>query len=386
MHRLTALLLVCLLMVSCALSETVTESDSSSSEDLLSSMDPLELPAVTDAGTEEASVLPLTGNKTLTLTFTGDVTLGSEEAYRNRASSFESTVKREGDEYFLKNFQDLFQNDDLTVINLEGVISNSSAGENKKKEFRFRGAPELLNILNVSSVEACNLSNNHMQDYGDRGYKETMAELESAGISYFGYRNHYIFEKDGIRIAFFGLVSPKFNSIFPTSREEIAQLKADGVNAVVFVFHAGTEYGKRRSYLQERYAKAAIDAGADLVIMHHPHVLQGMEIYKNRTICYSLGNFCFGGNARVKTTDSLKTAVVQADLTFSAQGEYLGQQLRIYPAHISGTYPESNFQPVRVTGEEADAVIARIQLDTKYDLNPYSEEKGYALQDYLPDE
>ncbi len=372
MRRFIAFLLFSLFLVSTALSEESSFSD----------FEPLDLPAVSDSD-PGAAVVPDTGNTTITITFTGDITLGSEEAYRNRSTSFESYVKKHGDAYFLKNYLDLFENDDLTVINLEGVISDSAEGENKKKEFRFRGAPELLNILKISSVEACNLSNNHMQDYGDRGYKSTQQELKAADIAYFGYRTHYIFEKDGIRIAFYGLVSPKFNSLFPDCKKEIAQLKADGVNAVVFVFHAGTEYGKKRNYLQERFAKAAIDAGADLVIMHHPHVLQGMEIYKNRTVCYSLGNFCFGGNCNVKKPDSLLTAVVQADLTFSKLGEYLGQQLRIYPGHISGTYPQSNFQPVRVTGEEADEVIARIQLDSNFTLNPYSEADGCAVQDYV---
>ena len=384
-QRFLAFLLVCLFVIPCALGETVTAVEipepGSESDSLSADFESIDLPSV--VGSADTEVVPDSGNKTITITFTGDVTLGSEEAYRNRATSFESHVKKYGDSYFLKNFLDLFENDDLTVINLEGVISDSASRKKKKKEFRFRGAPELLNILKVSSVEACNLSNNHMQDYGDRGYKSTMEELEKADIAYFGYSNSYIFEKDGIRIAFYGLVSPKFNSLFPKCKEEIAQLKADGVNAVVFVFHAGTEYGKGRNYLQERFGKAAIDAGADLVIMHHPHVLQGMEIYNQRTICYSLGNFCFGGNSRVKKPDSLLTAVVQADLTFSALGEYIGQQLRIYPAHISGTYPQSNFQPVRVTGEEADEVIARIQIDTKYTLNPYSEKDGCAVQEYL---
>ena len=371
-QRFLAFLLVCLFVIPCALGEAVTAVEipepGSESDSLSADFESIDLPSV--VGSADTEVVPDSGNKTITITFTGDVTLGSEEAYRNRATSFESHVKKYGDSYFLKNFLDLFENDDLTVINLEGVISDSASGENKKK-------------LKVSSVEACNLSNNHMQDYGDRGYKSTMEELEKADIAYFGYSNSYIFEKDGIRIAFYGLVSPKFNSLFPKCKEEIAQLKADGVNAVVFVFHAGTEYGKGRNYLQERFGKAAIDAGADLVIMHHPHVLQGMEIYNQRTICYSLGNFCFGGNSRVKKPDSLLTAVVQADLTFSALGEYIGQQLRIYPAHISGTYPQSNFQPVRVTGEEADEVIARIQTDTKYTLNPYSEKDGCAVQEYL---
>ena len=342
---------------------------------------------------ENRSTVHPDGTRSLLLTFTGDVTLGSEEAYRDRASSFESTQAREGDEYFFANFMDLFQNDDLTVINLEGVISDSPAGENKKKEFRFRGDPSLLNILKVSSIEACNLSNNHMQDYGSAGYDRTREELRKADIAYFGYRESYVFEKDGLRIAFFGIVSPKITSILPDAKKEIAQLKADGVNAVVFVFHMGTEYGKRRDKNQERYAREVIDAGADLVIMHHPHVLQGMDLYKNRTICYSLGNFCFGGNARIKnksgkdtaiTSEPLRTAAVQAEFTFDADGTYLGQQLTIYPAHISGTFPESNFQPVRVTGQEAENAMYLIQRDSGFTLNPYDPATGCAVQDYLP--
>ncbi|MBR1683893.1 MAG: CapA family protein [Clostridia bacterium] len=345
---------------------------------------------------EDEDVLPEStsqdGTRKLVLTFTGDVTLGSEEAFRSRSTSFESFDEREGDGYFFANFQEMFENDDLTVINLEGVISDSPAGEVKNKQFRFRGSPTLLNILKTASIEAANISNNHMQDYGNAGYVSTMEELEKAGIGYFGYRDSYIFEKDGLKIGFFGLVSPKITSILPEAKKEMAQMKADGVNAIVFVFHMGTEYGKHRDARQERYAKEVIDAGADLVIMHHPHVLQGMDIYKNRSICYSLGNFCFGGNALVKnngrdtekTSEPLRTAVVQAELTFDAGGTYLGQQLTIYPAHISGTFPQSNFQPIRVYGEDAEDVMYVIQRDTKYTLNPYSDKTGSAVQDYLP--
>ena len=190
-QRFLAFLLVCLFVIPCALGETVTAVEipepGSESDSLSADFESIDLPSV--VGSADTEVVPDSGNKTITITFTGDVTLGSEEAYRNRATSFESHVKKYGDSYFLKNFLDLFENDDLTVINLEGVISDSASGENKKKEFRFRGAPELLNILKVSSVEACNLSNNHMQDYGDRGYKSTMEELEKADIAYFGYSN-----------------------------------------------------------------------------------------------------------------------------------------------------------------------------------------------------
>ena len=398
MLRFLAVLFLCLTFLCPAQAENVITIVIPPKEEAKDSVTELDLPQLEETG--DTIILPAEntrrssdGTRKLLLTFTGDVTLGSEEAFRDRSTSFESTQAREGDAYFFANFQDMFASDDLTVINLEGVISDSSQGENTSKSFRFRGSPSLLSILKTSSIEACNLSNNHMQDYGSRGYDDTRAELEKAGIAYFGYRDSYIFEKDGLRVAFFGLVSTKVTSILPDAKKEIAQLKEDGVNAVVFVFHMGTEYGKRRNEMQERFARQAIDAGADLVIMHHPHVLQGMDIYNNRTICYSLGNFCFGGNAQVKnksgtdtekTSEPLRTAVVQAELSFDDNGKYLGQQITIYPAHISGTFPQSNFQPVRVTGEDAENVMYLIQRDTDYTLNPYSEETGSAVQDYLP--
>ncbi len=321
------------------------------------------------------------GEKTLTLTFTGDVTLGSEEHIRPRPTSFESLDAENGHDYFMANFMDLFSADDQTIINLEGVLSDSSRGENTQKQYRFRGPAYLADILVQSSIEAANISNNHAMDYGNQGFESTKEVLEKAGVAYFGYSQNYIMEKDGLRIAFYGIVSPKFQSLWPRCREEIQALKAEGVNAVVLVFHAGQEYGRHRNSMQENFARKAIDAGADLVIMHHPHVLQGLEIYKDRSICYSLGNFCFGGNTAVR---ALQTAVVQADLTFDDDGRYLGQLLRIYPAHISGDSSVNNFQPVRVSGAEAEAVMKLIQDDTGFDLVPYDEELGYAPQSYVP--
>ena len=95
----------------------------------------------------------------------------------------------------------------------------------------------------------------------------------------------------------------------------------EGVNAVVFVFHAGREYSECRTEKQFQYARFAVDAGADLVIMHHPHVVQGISVLDGRSVCYSLGNFCFGGNRRVRALESL---IVAAELTFADDGTYTG--------------------------------------------------------------
>lgn len=323
------------------------------------------------------------GEKTITLTFTGDVTLGSEESKRSKDYSFDSVAAEKGYEYFFANVRDFFAEDDLTVINLEGVLSDSNRNENKKKTYRFRGATDFVNILTCSSIEACNIANNHTQDFGNQGYDATIETVRNANLGVFGNGDVYIFEKDGIKIAFFGVNSTGFNGRKKWAKEEMARLKQEeGVNAIVYTLHAGTEYGREHTLMQENAAKWAIDCGADLVIMHHPHVVMGFNIYKNRTVCYSLGNFCFGGNKSVR---ALEAMVVRAELTFSDEGEYLGQQLKLYPAHISGDAENNNYQPLLVTDAEAAQVaMDRAQRDTDYPLNPFDPAVGYALQDYLP--
>ena len=124
--------------------------------------------------------------------------------------------------------------------------------------------------------------------------------------------------------------------------------------------------------------KEAVEAGADLVVMHHPHVVQGMSVYDERTVLYSLGNFCFGGNRNVRAMESL---VAVAELKFADDGTYLSQQITLYPAHISGTQPRSNYQPHLVTGKDAARVMRRVQADTRFALNPVDEATGAAVQE-----
>lgn len=323
-------------------------------------------------------------DKTVTLTFAGDVTLGGEDRLRDKPYSFHAKVAEMGYDYFFLHVRDLFGEDDLTVVNLEGVLSDSNRGEVKDKTYRFRGPADFVNILLLGSVEAATIANNHTRDFGQQGYDATLANLQNADVAAFGDRTVYIFEKDGIKIALMGLNTTAFTSSKEWITAEMTRLKAEeGVNAIVFLFHGGQEYGKHRNKVQTLAAHHAINAGADLVIMHHPHVVQGMEIYKNRTICYSLGNFCFGGNKRVRALEAL---IARAALTFSDSGEYLGQQLSLYPCHISGTTPESNYQPVLVTGDDAAEVMRLVQFDTDFDLVPFSDDLGCAPQAYVPAE
>lgn len=317
---------------------------------------------------------------TVRLTFAGDVTLGSEEAVREKGYSLDSFARVYGYDYFFEKVRNLFAQDDLTVVNLEGVLSDSSEGENRKKTYRFRGPAEFAQILTAGSIEMVNLANNHSHDYGARGLADTKDALCQEGIAYFGEREVSVFEKDGVKIAFFGLSYSEMRKVDREwAAEEIKRLeREEGVDAVVFTFHAGREYSDARTPKQQEYARWAVEAGADLVVMHHPHVVQGMSVYDGRTVLYSLGNFCFGGNKNVRAMESL---IVVAELTFADDGTYLSQQITLYPAHISGTQPRSNYQPHLVMGKDAARVMRRVQADTRFPVNPVDEATGAAVQE-----
>ena len=315
--------------------------------------------------------------KSILLTFTGDCTLGSEEATRPREDSFDSLAAAKGYDYFFANFREMFEQDDQTVINFEGVLSDNKFQESRSKRYRFRGPTDFVKILTGSSIETCSLANNHIGDFGKQGEESTKATLDANGIGWFQNYKYYVYEKEGIKIAFIALENKIVYNEFDKVKKLIQNLKETGeANAVVVCWHTGLEYRGAHETNTERTSQALVRYGADLIIMHHPHVLQGVNIYNNRCIFYSLGNFVFGGNSAIRTekfkldqtVTSLYSAVVQARLTFTNDGRYLGQQMVIYPVYTSSAAPVNNYQPYRANAEEAEAVRAALQEDTAFEL------------------
>ena len=330
--------------------------------------------------------------KTVKITFTGDCTIGSEEQKRSLPTSFDSFAAEKGYGYFFENFAEMFAKDDATVINFEGVLQNSAANENVRKTYRFRGPTDFAKIVASVSIEAAGLANNHVADYGSRGLEHTVEALKSAGIAVFRVDKPYILEKDGIRVAFFALDSSTYLNYGAKVREEIARLKAAGeANAAVIVYHGGTEYDPKHNGNQTQVMERMIDGGADLVIMHHPHVVQGVALYNNRYTCFSLGNFVFGGNSEIReewyrhafTVSSLYALVVQAELHFDDSGAYIGQQLFLYPVFISGSAPHNDYHPHPVTGEDAAAVFGHVQYDTAFEIPAFDEKLGCVPLPYI---
>ena len=332
---------------------------------------------------------------TITITFTGDITLGGEDRTANEPTSFASVYKEKGQDYFLANFKDFFAEDDLTVANLEGVLANEGQKSREKKNYFFRGDTEYVSILKNASIDAVSLANNHIGDYGEFGLNETIRTLDDAGIQWFGTRNYnqtpsekfLFYEKDGVTICLMSLYWTDYFNADNTSAhgyflsQEIQRIKAEGeADAIIAILHGGQEYGRHRTRPQQVFTKMAFKAGADLVICHHAHVVLGMDVIDNRSAVYSLGNFCFGGNknAYQKTSkrvqDAAPALIVRAVLTFDDEGNYKGQQLTLYPVQTTsvdrngGAEQPNDYQPKFVTGPLAAQVFNLMQVDMYYDL------------------
>ena len=339
--------------------------------------------------------------KQIVVTFTGDCTLGSDPAVRGQKNSFEAYIDQYGYEYPFEKVRQYFEQDDLTVINLEGTFYDIEANR-AEKTYTFRGPTDYINILTSSSVEACSVGNNHILDYGKAGMESTLAALDGAGIGWFGTTEYcngaYVYEKDGAKIGFVSIyISDWWTPGMPTLiQQHMTDLRANGCGLIVACMHGGVEYDTRHEMNQEKMADKLIASGADVVVGNHPHSIQGIREQDGACTLWSLGNFSFGGNTKVVVSRkkspnygkiNLNTYIAQFTFSFDENNRYLGHQLNIIPCYVSGSGTEdNNYQPVPVTGKDAEKVLKAIQDDTPYrrlTLNPYVEGVG-AVQDFVP--
>ena len=287
------------------------------------------------------------------ISFAGDCTIGTDESF-SYVNSFPYRFEKVGGDYsyFFKGVRSVFQNDDLTLVNLETTLT--TAKKKAKKTFRFKGEPSYVNILTEGGVEMVNISNNHIYDYLEQGFQETLEVLSRADVDYSGEGQIAYYEAKGITIASIGY-SWWSTGIKDGLAEDIetARSKAD---IVIVSFH----WGKERSYYpnstQITLGRYAVDRGADIVVGHHPHVIQGIDYYKGKYIVYSLGNFCFGGNRNPADKD---TFIFQNKFLF-LDGELSESQGIIHPCSLSSTNHVNDFQPVLLEGEDGERVINRI--------------------------
>jgi len=292
----------------------------------------------------------------ITVSVVGDCTLGTDENF-NYARSLNAYYEKYGPEYFLKNVKPIFEADDLTIANLEGTFTNSTSRVDKT--YAFKGPAEFVNILTSSSVESVTVANNHSRDYGPQSLTDTKATLDAAGVIHFGYDETSVVDVNGIKVGLIGI----YELIDHTGRaqqvkDHIAKVKSEGADVVIVIFHWGIERDAAPNSHQTMLARLAIDEGADLVCGHHPHVLQGIEVYKGKNIVYSLGNFCFGGNSNPSDKD---TMIFQQTFTFTKDGMKEDNVTNVIPCSLSSEKSRNNYQPTPATGEEAARILKKIE-------------------------
>ncbi len=302
------------------------------------------------------------GATAISITAVGDCFFGTD-ANSSGSGTFEEVLRGNGNDYsyFFENVKKYFEADDFTVINYEGCISGR--GTRADKEFAFRTNPDYVKILTESSVEVANLANNHSRDYGEIAFEDTKKILTENEIINFEGSDIAVAEKNGIKIGFVGTNTQRYGG-----KAEVIQninlLKERNVDLLIAVFHWGEERTYSPNAEQIDLAHAAIDNGADLVIGHHPHVLQGIEKYKGKYILYSLGNFCFGGNKNPVDKDSMifKQVFVLRD------GEILDKEhVSVIPCSISSVSTHNNYQPTPLSGKEFTRVKKKlIKISSKF--------------------
>ena len=253
-----------------------------------------------------------------TMLFVGDIML---------SRSVGELMAKKGD-YNLPfiNIADTIKNADLAFANLENPVS--LGGVNVGSKYSFRADPKVLQGLQYAGFDIVNIANNHIWDYGQEAFLDTLKYVKEAGIDYVGGGHDFseahrgvIKDVKGSKVGFLGYTNLLPQSVSAGEKsagasyldvdqmvKDIKEIKKKS-DIVVVSFHWGEEYQTKHNQKQEQIAKAAIDAGADLIIGHHPHVVQEVEQYKDGWIAYSLGNFIFDQNFSNQTMEGLALEV-----------------------------------------------------------------------------
>jgi len=262
----------------------------------------------------------------LMLSAVGDVFIGGTVCLIGGRT--EASDEKQGAKAFDKVLT-YFHNSDFNFCNLEGPLSKKGKLQ-PGRSAALRAYPGMVKVLKKAEIDFVSLANNHIMDYGWEGFADTIKTLSQNGIGFSGggknieeARKPAIVEKKGLTVGLLsytanvnvplgfqaaqgkpGLAPVRISPFFSpdhTNKEDIEALQKDiqkcreMVDFVIVSFHWGVSEGGTHTIAlhQQSIAHHAIDAGADLILGHHPHAIQGVELYRNKLICYSLGHFAF---------------------------------------------------------------------------------------------
>ena len=331
---------------------------------------------------ETPGIYETDGSTVITVTCTGDFTIGGDN-YHNKSKFFYKRLKEhDGDiNFVMANTRNIFLNDDLTLVNFEGTLTETKkVPDNKKKnKFLFNIAPEYVTVLSDNGVEAVSLENNHVMDHGEEAYEETKETLRSAGIVYSNSEEIGIFEVSGIQIAMLSYLCidrydkpiGQYANLYEKVEADIKAVKKQ-YPIVIVSFHWGNELDYSPTERQIKMGRLAADSGADLVIGHHSHRISPIEEYIGVYICYSLGNFCFSGN---EAPSDMTSFIFQTRFKITKSGDVSNTGFRVIPIRITSIRDKNDCIPTPVEDERLQTDIINVMKDNGRKLD-------YAVADY----
>jgi len=255
----------------------------------------------------------------------------------------------------------------LSFVNVEGPISTTGTRASWK-EYTFRGRPALADGLASAGIDVISLANNHSMDYGAKALLDTFVRLNDVGVQWAGAGANsaeaaapaMLITPAGIVavLAFTDIIpggfaagskSPGVNVTTPDRKKILSAVEAANKKAdfVIVSFHWGEEYTGQAARAERKLAHQVVDVGADLVLGHHPHVLQGLELYRNRLIAYSLGDFVWDHYRPVTG----ETVILQIAMQRAGPPSFVA--IPIYLDEVTGV-------PYPVTGDHAASILGRL--------------------------
>ncbi len=304
-----------------------------------------------------------------TLTFAGDCTIGTLNAWQGSAAS-NNMLYVIGDNYAypFSGVIDLFENDDFTMVNLEGAFTDET--EHRGKPYCFRASPDYAECLTLGSVEAVSLANNHSRDYHEQGLADTRAALEAEGVLYSDEDAPLLVElRGGLRLGIAAFNAVERDGVYAVGdvdgymraiSDDYAALDEAGCDIKLMFIHWGWEYRTAPEGWMTELAQRMAELGFDAVIGSHPHVLQRVEDMDGVPVFYSLGNFAYGGHSDPDDPDS---AVLRLTVERGEDGVCAVAGCELVPCSISSTPGTNDFRPQPYTDEaDIERVLGKLGL------------------------
>ncbi|MBR1584843.1 MAG: CapA family protein [Clostridia bacterium] len=289
----------------------------------------------------------ITDPHALTLSFVGDCSIGGIPSARGKEGTYTAVLDEKGYDWPFSLVLPYLGSDDLTFANNEGVFTESDRYQNKNTV--LGALPRYAQVYLHSGVDALNTVNNHCLDYYEAGYADTLKTLDDLGIAHFGtlypdtkreQQQLGLFEIKGVKIGAAGFSYPQTEDL-PRIAARIDALRQAGCDLVIVSLHWGRELLTTPKNWQVALARKIIDAGADVIWGHHPHILQQVQFYHGKPILYSTGNFTFGAMQNVDPD----TGIFQLRYDLRSDGPHL-VRFAVVPCRTQG---RGDFRPYVLT-------------------------------------